>query len=144
MARKNWNQWFFASTRGQIITLLRRSSRTVDELAQALNLTHTAVRAHLAALERDVAGVEHEPSHARHVEVGRLRDPLEVQLEAERHHDVAHALVVRHHHQRVPSLGQVAQRTRHSREQFDPVRLRKVTGLPEFSAKKTALPKGLS
>ena len=53
MARKNWNQWFFASTRGQIITLLRRSSRTVDELAQALNLTHTAVRAHLAALERD-------------------------------------------------------------------------------------------
>ena len=53
MARKNWNQWFFASTRGQIITLLRRSSRTVDELAQELDLTHTAVRAHLAALERD-------------------------------------------------------------------------------------------
>jgi predicted ArsR family transcriptional regulator len=53
MARKNWNRWFFASTRGQIITLLRRSSRTVDELAQALDLTHTAVRAHLAALERD-------------------------------------------------------------------------------------------
>src|SRR6266513_3529280 len=53
MARKNWNRWFFASTRGQIITLLRRSSRTVDELAQALELTHTAVRAHLAALERD-------------------------------------------------------------------------------------------
>ena len=53
MARKNWNRWFFASRRGQIITLLRRSSRTVDELAQALGLTHTAVRAHLAALERD-------------------------------------------------------------------------------------------
>ena len=47
------NRWFFASTRGQIITLLRRSSRTVDELAQALYLTPTAVRAHLAALERD-------------------------------------------------------------------------------------------
>ncbi len=53
MAQKNWNRWFFASRRGQIITLLRRSSRTVDELAQALGLTHTAVRAHLAALERD-------------------------------------------------------------------------------------------
>lgn len=53
MARKNWNRWFFASTRGQIITLLRRSSCTVDELAQALELTHTAVRTHLAALERD-------------------------------------------------------------------------------------------
>jgi predicted ArsR family transcriptional regulator len=53
MAQRNWNRWFLASTRGQIITLLRRSSRTVDELAQALGLTHTAVRAHLAALERD-------------------------------------------------------------------------------------------
>ena len=47
------NQRFLASTRGQIITLLRRSSRTVDELAQALNLTDNAVRAHLATLERD-------------------------------------------------------------------------------------------
>jgi predicted ArsR family transcriptional regulator len=46
-------QRFFASTRGQIITLLRRSSRTVDELAQALDLTDNAVRAHLATLERD-------------------------------------------------------------------------------------------
>src|SRR5215471_18409989 len=53
MARKNWNRWFFASRRGQIITLLRRSSRTVDELAQALGLTDNAVRAHLATLERD-------------------------------------------------------------------------------------------
>src|SRR5215472_7559261 len=53
MSQKNWNQWFFASTRGQIVTLLRRSGRTVDELAQELHLTHTAVRAHLAALERD-------------------------------------------------------------------------------------------
>jgi predicted ArsR family transcriptional regulator len=47
------NQRFSASTRGQIITLLRRASRTVDELAQALSLTDSAVRAHLAALERD-------------------------------------------------------------------------------------------
>jgi len=53
MARLQWNQRFFASTRGRIIMLLRRSSRTVDELAQALNLTDNAVRAHLATLERD-------------------------------------------------------------------------------------------
>src|SRR5216684_8146234 len=53
MARTNWNRRFFSSTRGRIITLLRRSSHTVDELTQALDLTHTAVRAHLAALERD-------------------------------------------------------------------------------------------
>jgi predicted ArsR family transcriptional regulator len=53
MARTNWNRRFFSSTRGRIITLLRRSSHTVEEMAQALDLTHTAVRAHLAALERD-------------------------------------------------------------------------------------------
>jgi predicted ArsR family transcriptional regulator len=33
--------------------LLRRASRTVDELAQELELTDNAVRAHLATLERD-------------------------------------------------------------------------------------------
>lgn len=47
------NQRFFASTRGQIIILLRHTNRTVDELAQALDLTDNAVRAHLATLERD-------------------------------------------------------------------------------------------
>jgi len=48
-----WDQRFFASTRGRIVALLRRASRTVDELAQALDLTDNAVRAHLATLERD-------------------------------------------------------------------------------------------
>jgi predicted ArsR family transcriptional regulator len=42
-----------AGTRGQIINMLRRASHTVEELAQALGLTDTAVRAHLATLERD-------------------------------------------------------------------------------------------
>src|SRR5438067_5319394 len=49
----NWNQRFFESTRGRIIMLLRRASRTVEELAQALELTDNAVRAHLATRERD-------------------------------------------------------------------------------------------
>ncbi len=53
MSLSNWNQRFFTSTRGQIITLLRRSSHTVDELAQTLGLTDNAIRAHLATLERD-------------------------------------------------------------------------------------------
>lgn len=47
------DQRFFASTRGRIVALLRRSTRTVDELAQALGLTDNAVRAHLTTLERD-------------------------------------------------------------------------------------------
>ena len=53
MAPSRWNQRFLASTRGQIVSLLRRGSRTVNELAEALGLTDNAVRAHLAGLERD-------------------------------------------------------------------------------------------
>lgn len=47
------NERFFSSTRGQIIVLLRRAGHTVDELAQALQLTDNAIRSHLATLERD-------------------------------------------------------------------------------------------
>ncbi|HZG66108.1 MAG TPA: helix-turn-helix domain-containing protein, partial [Herpetosiphonaceae bacterium] len=48
-----WDKRFFATTRGQIIALLRRETRTVDELASALGLTDNGVRAHLSTLERD-------------------------------------------------------------------------------------------
>lgn len=44
---------FFDSTRGRIVALLRRGTRTVDELAESLGLTDNAVRTQLAALERD-------------------------------------------------------------------------------------------
>ena len=44
---------FFESTRGQIVTILRASPCTVDELAEKLELTDNAVRAHLSTLERD-------------------------------------------------------------------------------------------
>lgn len=44
---------FFESTRGRIVALLRRGTRTVDELAESLGLTDNAVRTQLAALERD-------------------------------------------------------------------------------------------
>jgi predicted ArsR family transcriptional regulator len=49
----NWDEKFFESTRGRIVVLLRRSARTVEELARALGLTDNGVRAHLAVLERD-------------------------------------------------------------------------------------------
>jgi len=44
---------FFESTRGQIVTILRGSACTVEELAARLELTDNAVRAHLSTLERD-------------------------------------------------------------------------------------------
>src|SRR5919199_6002354 len=58
MAAVRWDKRFFASTRGRIVALLRRATRTVDDLAQALALTDNAVRAHLATLERD--GLVHQ------------------------------------------------------------------------------------
>lgn len=53
------NSRFFETTRGQIVALLRREARTVEELAQSIGLTDNAVRAHLSTLERDGI-VEHE------------------------------------------------------------------------------------
>jgi predicted ArsR family transcriptional regulator len=49
----NWDEKFFESTRGQVVALLRRSERTVEELARSLGLTDNGVRVHLAVLERD-------------------------------------------------------------------------------------------
>ncbi len=47
------NQRFFDSTRGRIVSYLRGSHATVNDLAEHLELTDNAVRAHLATLERD-------------------------------------------------------------------------------------------
>ena len=44
---------FFDSSRGRIVTLLRGTTKTVNELAEGLGLTDNAVRAHLLSLERD-------------------------------------------------------------------------------------------
>jgi predicted ArsR family transcriptional regulator len=49
----NWDQRFFQSTRGRIVSMLRPSKSTVEDLARALDLTDNGVRSHLAVLERD-------------------------------------------------------------------------------------------
>jgi predicted ArsR family transcriptional regulator len=53
MQRSGWNKRLLASTRGQILALLRMENRTVNELAATLGLTGNAIRAHLLGLERD-------------------------------------------------------------------------------------------
>ena len=53
MSSTRWDQRFFASTRGQVLTLLRQGHGTVEDLARELGLTDNAVRSHLTALERD-------------------------------------------------------------------------------------------
>lgn len=67
---------FWSGTRGRMILLLRRASRTVSELAQALNLTDNAIRGHLALLERD--GLVHQ-SGSR---AGRHKPTLTYELTA--------------------------------------------------------------
>jgi predicted ArsR family transcriptional regulator len=47
------NKRFLETTRGQILTLIRRGRQTVEELAVELDLTDNAVRNHLSILERD-------------------------------------------------------------------------------------------
>jgi predicted ArsR family transcriptional regulator len=44
---------FLETTRGRVITQLRRAPSAVEELARGLGLTDNAIRAHLATLERD-------------------------------------------------------------------------------------------
>lgn len=53
MERTKLDKRFFDSTRGRIVSLLRGSTKTVNELAHELGLTDNAVRAHLLSLERD-------------------------------------------------------------------------------------------
>lgn len=53
MTRRHWTPRLLPGTRGRIVALLRRAACTVDELASSLDLTDNAVRAQLAAMERD-------------------------------------------------------------------------------------------
>lgn len=74
---------FSDSTRGRIVDLLRRGSRTVDELAAELSITDNAVRLHLGLLQRDgivrSAGVRREGAvgkPATMYEIDPAADPL--------------------------------------------------------------------
>jgi predicted ArsR family transcriptional regulator len=53
MTGGGWDRRFLSTTRGQVVTLLSRAARTVEELADALGVTDNAVRSHLSVLERD-------------------------------------------------------------------------------------------
>ena len=53
MTTSNRSRRLLPGTRGRIVALLRRAPSTVEELAASLDLTDNAVRAQLAAMERD-------------------------------------------------------------------------------------------
>ncbi len=53
MAPLEWSQRFRASTRGRLVSRLRRGPATIEELARSVGLTENGIRVHLATLERD-------------------------------------------------------------------------------------------
>lgn len=59
-----WQEVLLGGTRGRLLGLLRRSRRTIPELAKAVGVSDNAARTHLAALQRDglvePAGVQRE------------------------------------------------------------------------------------
>lgn len=78
------DQRFLTSTRGRILDLVRRKSRTVDELAKELGLTDNAIRLHLDALEEDgfvqFAGVRRDGSVGKPATVYELGPDGDVAL----------------------------------------------------------------
>jgi predicted ArsR family transcriptional regulator len=83
---------FFTSTRGRLIALLRRESHTVDDLASELHLTDNAVRAHLAALERD--GIVRQSGVRRDGGVGKPAYAYELTADAEQFFPKPYAAVL--------------------------------------------------
>jgi predicted ArsR family transcriptional regulator len=53
MRKTGLDKRFFETTRGRIVTLLREGTKTVNQLAEELEVSDNAVRGHLLSLERD-------------------------------------------------------------------------------------------
>jgi predicted ArsR family transcriptional regulator len=90
MTSTRWDKRFFRTTRGRVVALLRRSSRTVEDLARELTLTDNAIRSHLAALERD--GIVVQQGFRRGV--GKPAHTYALSPEAERLFPKAYELVL--------------------------------------------------
>src|SRR5215207_4545151 len=76
-----FNRRFMETTRGQILSALRRGSRTVEEIAGVLGLTDNAIRSHLSTLERD--GMIHQTGVRRGTGAGKPATVYEIPPAAE-------------------------------------------------------------
>ncbi|HEU4830477.1 MAG TPA: ArsR family transcriptional regulator [Gemmatimonadales bacterium] len=84
---------FLETTRGQLVTLLRRGPQPVDVLAESLGLTPNAVRAHLLTLERD--GLVRQRGTRRNPGAGKPATLFELHPDAETMMSRAYAPVLR-------------------------------------------------
>ncbi|MGH7581424.1 MAG: helix-turn-helix transcriptional regulator [Gemmatimonadales bacterium] len=75
---------FLESTRGQVLTQLRRGPATVEELARGIGLTDNAIRSHLSTLERDAlvrqTGTRRGPGAGKPAVVYELAPDAEMRL----------------------------------------------------------------
>jgi predicted ArsR family transcriptional regulator len=83
---------FLESTRGQVLTRVRRGLETVEELARDLDLTDNAIRAHLASLERD--GLVRQAGTRRGPGAGKPAVTYQLTAEAEARLSSAYAPVL--------------------------------------------------
>lgn len=88
----SWYLRFLTSTRGRLVALLRRDTRTVEEMASELQLSDNAVRAHLAALERD--GLVRQQGVRRSGTAGKPAHAYELTADAEQLFPKPYAIVL--------------------------------------------------
>ncbi len=93
MQMRTGEKRFLETTRGQLVTLLRRGPQPVDALAAALGLTPNAVRAHLLTLERD--GLVRQGGTRRNPGAGKPATLFELHPDAETMMSRAYAPVLR-------------------------------------------------
>src|SRR5687767_7553570 len=93
MQLKTGEKRFLETTRGQLVTLLRRGAQPVDALARSLGLTPNAVRAHLLTLERD--GLVRQRGTRRGAGAGKPAILFELHPDAETMMSRAYAPVLR-------------------------------------------------
>lgn len=86
-----WMETMAGSTRGELLALLRRSERSVAELADALGITTNAVRTHVAAMQRD--GLV-QPAGIQRPTGGKPAQLYEITPEAEEMFPKAYGLVL--------------------------------------------------
>lgn len=87
----NWLERLLGDSRAKLLGLLRRSRRSVNELADAMDMTDNAVRTHVAVLERD--GMVQATGSVR-AERGKPARLYEITPEGEELFPKAYALVL--------------------------------------------------
>lgn len=87
----NWLDTLLGATRGQLLAMLRRSKRSINELADGLGITDNAVRTHIAAMQRDQMI---EPAGVERGTGGKPAQLYEITAEAEELFPKAYAFVL--------------------------------------------------